>query len=283
MTDEKTSNLSQKLKSTRERLNNLSKKVSQSTKKIVKNTNESIKTTISEHKEKRETKKQEKISKARDEISKNGLMDDVPEMVTLPVFEQERMEIVEQQHDAMISIVEEMQRLSERLDHVEKRYRTVTNNDVRIAENNEKDGKNTNFTSPVMSEVIHLLGASLIWIVILFGIDKFLSQRELLIMGSYPAEIPAWALGACTWSLYMLHRLGESSQALKLPKLLLFQTSAAVGITTAIGLMVYDDTMTTISNVWTWGTIIAIALLLASSMIASALNSTKKFVGMKNE
>ena len=131
-----------------------------------------------------------------------------------------------------------------------------------------------------MSEVIHLLGASLIWIVVLFGIDRFLSDRELLLMDSYPAEIPAWAIGATTWSLYMLYRLGEASQALKLPKLLLIQTAAAVGITTAIGLMVYDDTMTTISSVWTWGTIIAVALLLASSMIASAWNSTKKLVGM---
>ena len=62
-------------------------------------------------------------------------------------------------------------------------------------------------TSPVMSEVIHLLGASLLWIVALFGIDKLISDRELLIMNSYPAEIPIWAIGAATWSLYLLMTL----------------------------------------------------------------------------
>ena len=56
----------------------------------------------------------------------------------------------------------------------------------------------------MMSEVIHLLGASLLWIVALFGIDKLISDRELLFMNSYPAEIPIWAIGAATWSLYVI-------------------------------------------------------------------------------
>jgi len=33
--------------------------------------------------------------------------------------------------------------------------------------------------------------------------------------------------------------------------------------------MVYDETMTTVSSVWVWGTVIAIGLLLDASMIAS--------------
>ena len=42
-------------------------------------------------------------------------------------------------------------------------------------------------------------------------------------MDSYPAEIPVWAIGAATWSMYLLHRLGKSSgDALRLPKLLAF-------------------------------------------------------------
>ena len=137
--------------------------------------------------------------------------------------------------------------------------------------------------SPVMREVIHLLGASLVWIVVLFGIDKYLSDNAILIVDSYPAEIPIWGVGALTWSYYLLQRLGKSSKALQLPKLLMFQTSIAVGITTTFGLMVNDETMTTVSNVWIWGTVIAVGLLFASSMIASAWKSTKKLVGFKGE
>lgn len=288
MTDDNSSNLSEKLNKTREKLNLLSKKVAETTKSMVESTNNSIKSTISDHKEKRQKKREEKIERAKSELSEDGLLDDVPSMITLPEFEQERMEIAAEQNDTMINIVEEMQRLSERIDSLEKRIRIVSASQNQLS-NGEKEKPDLDSdatvvsTSPVMSEVIHLLGASLLWIVALFGIDKLISDRELLIMNSYPAEIPIWAIGAATWSLYLLHRLGKSSNALKLPKLLTFQTSAAVGITTALGLMVYDETMTTISNVWIWGTIVAIGLLLASSMIASVWSSTKKLVGISNE
>ena len=288
MTDDNSSNLSEKLNKTREKLNLLSKKVAETTKSMVESTNNSIKSTISDHKEKRQKKREEKIERAKSELSEDGLLDDVPSMITLPEFEQERMEIASEQNDTMINIVEEMQRLSERIDSLEKRIRIVSASQNQLS-NGEKEKADLDSdatvvsTSPVMSEVIHLLGASLLWIVALFGIDKLISDRKLLIMNSYPAEIPIWAIGAATWSLYLLHRLGKSSNALKLPKLLTFQTSAAVGITTALGLMVYDETMTTISNVWIWGTIVAIGLLLASSMIASVWSSTKKLVGISNE
>ena len=46
-------------------------------------------------------------------------------MITLPEFEEEKMEIVAEQNETMITIVEEMQRLSERLDSVEKRFRNL--------------------------------------------------------------------------------------------------------------------------------------------------------------
>ena len=208
-------------------------------------------------------------------------------MATLPEFENERREIASEQNETMITIVEEMQRLSQRIDHLERRHKALSTNNSKVHEvttSQPKQERETNTTtSPVMGEVIHLLGASLVWIVVLFGADKFISERAILIMDSYPAEIPIWGIGAMTWSMYMLSRLGQSSNMLRLPKLLLFQTAAAVGITTALGLMVYDETMTTVSSIWVWGTVIAIGLLLAASMIASVWQSTKNLVGITDE
>ena len=286
MTDSEPSTLSEKLAMTKKRLGILSKKVASSTKSMVENTNNSIKTTISEQKEKRQHKKQEKLAQTKTELSEAGLLDDVPSMITLPEFENERMEIASEQNETMITIVEEMQRLSERIDLLERRHKaiTTTNRSQQITTKEPEQKSETNTTtSPVMGEVIHLLGASLVWIVVLFGADKFISERAILIMDSYPAEIPIWGIGAMTWSMYMLSRLGQSSSMLRLPKLLLFQTSAAVGITTSLGLMVYDETMTTVSNIWVWGTVIAIGLLLAASMIASVWQSTKNLVGITDE
>lgn len=275
--------IAERLNATGNKLAELSKKVSDSTKTAVGNANESIKNAISENKQKRDAKKQKKLEDARSELSSEGLFDDVPSMVTLPEFEDERISIVAEQNENLVLVLEEMQRLSERVDSLEKRNRSLQTSTVKTKKK-PKDisdsGKEIN-TSPVMSEVIHLLGASLIWIVALFGVDKFISERELLILDSYPAEIPIWGIGATTWSLYLLYRIGKKSPTLMLPGLLRFQASLAVGITTTLGIMINDDSTSTVSSVWTWGTIIAIGLLLGSSMIASAWNSTKKLVRIK--
>lgn len=287
MASDRVESVTEKLNLTKQRLSDLSKKFSEGTKSMINKTNQSIKTGVAKHKENRQKKTQEKIASTKRDISIDGLMDDVPEMVTLPEYEDEKLEIVAEQNENMIAIVEEMQRLSERLDSVEKRFRKFGNSDVKKSRktldnaNNNVDSKIE--PSPVMREVIHLLGASLVWIVVLFGIDKYLSDNAILILDSYPAEIPIWGIGALTWSYYLLQRLGKSSNALQLPKLLMFQTSIAVGITTTFGLMVNDETMTTVSNVWIWGTVIAVGLLFASSMIASAWTSTKKLVGFKTD
>ena len=275
--------IAERLNATGNKLAELSKKVSDSTKTAVGNANESIKNAISENKQKRDAKKQKKLEDARNELSSEGLFDDVPSMVTLPEFEDERISIVAEQNENLVLVLEEMQRLSERVDSLEKRNRSLQTSTVKTKKKPKdiSDSEKEINTSPVMSEVIHLLGASLIWIVALFGVDKFISERELLILDSYPAEIPIWGIGATTWSLYLLYRIGKKSPTLMLPGLLRFQASLAIGITTTLGIMINDDSTSTVSSVWTWGTIIAIGLLLGSSMIASAWNSTKKLVRIK--
>ena len=116
MTEQKENSLSEKLNNTKKRLNELSKKVADNTKSFIQSTNNSIKTSLNERKEKREEKKQEKLNQAKKEISEDGLLDDIPKMITLPEFENERIEIAAEQNETMITIVEEMQRLSERVD-----------------------------------------------------------------------------------------------------------------------------------------------------------------------
>ena len=275
--------IAERLNATGNKLAELSKKVSDSTKTAVGNANESIKNAISENKQKRDAKKQKKLQDARNELSSEGLLDDVPSMVTLPEFEEERMSIVSEQNDNLVLVLEEMQRLSERVDSLEKRNRSIhKSKENSINKSNEDEISDDKVsTSPIMSEVIHLLGASLIWIIALFGTDKFITERELMILDNYPAEIPVWGIGATTWSLYLLYRIGKKSPTLKLPGLIRFQTSLAVGITTTIGILINEDSISTVSSVWTWGTLIAIGLLLCSSMIATAWNSTKKLVRMK--
>ena len=257
-------------------------------KNAVAKTNEKVKQAVQDSKDKRNEKREMKARLAKDELLSEPILNDVPSMVTLPEFENERMEVVNEQQSNQLLLLEEMQRLSSRVDTLERRQK----NSVKQSENQiipitegpietdlKRDTKQMIGTSEAMGEMLHILGASLLWVVALVGMDQFVTEKQLMLTSAYPADLLLWSVGSFSWVMYLLHRLGKSG--LKMPLLIRVQASLAVGITTLMGLMLNDDEMSTVSNVWTWGTILAIALLLGSSMLATAWRSTKKLVGIR--
>ena len=257
-------------------------------KNAVAKTNEKVKQAVQDSKDKRNEKREMKAQKAKEELLSEPILNDVPEMITLPEFENERMEVVNEQQTNQLLLLEEMQRLSSRVDTLERRQKNgvkqMNNQLIPVEEgplenDSKKDAKQMIGTSEAMGEMLHILGASLLWIVALVGMDQFVTDRQLMLTSAYPADLLLWSVGSFTWVMYLLHRLGKSG--IKMPLLIRVQASLAVGITTLMGLMLNDDSMSTVSNVWTWGTILAIALLLGSSMLATAWRSTKKLVGIR--
>jgi hypothetical protein len=130
-----------------------------------------------------------------------------------------------------------------------------------------------------MGEMLHILGASLMFVVVLVGLDYSVTERGWMLSQVYPADLAVWAIGSFSWVMYLLFRLIKAG--LRIPLLIRVQTSLAVAITTLLGLMMNNDSMSTVSNVWTWGTVLAIGLLLGGSMIATAWRSTKRLVGIR--
>jgi hypothetical protein len=256
-------------------------------KKAADRTNDAVKKVVSDSKTRIEDKREKKSQKARDELSNEPLLDDIPPMVTLPEFEVQRMGVVNEQQKNQLLLLEEMQRISSRLDTLEKRNRTIAKNTVEdysqnTAELNIEEQKakpNVIGTSAAMGEMLHILGASLVWLVALVGLDQYTTEKELMLSPAYPADLLLWSVGSFTWVMYLLFRLGKSG--IRMPLLIRVQASLAVGITTLMGLMMNDDSMSTVSSVWTWGTILAIALLLGSSMLATAWRTTKSLVGIR--
>jgi len=256
-------------------------------KKAANRTNDAVKKVVSDSKTRIEDKREKKSQKARDELSNEPLLDDIPPMVTLPEFEVQRMGVVNEQQKNQLLLLEEMQRISSRLDTLEKRNRTIAKNTVEDYSQNtaelnieEKKAKpNVIGTSAAMGEMLHILGASLVWLVALVGLDQYTTEKELMLSPAYPADLLLWSIGSFTWVMYLLFRLGKSG--IRMPLLIRVQASLAVGITTLMGLMMNDDSMSTVSSVWTWGTILAIALLLGSSMLATAWRTTKSLVGIR--
>jgi hypothetical protein len=256
-------------------------------KKAANRTNDAVKKVVSDSKTRIEDNREKKSQKARDELSNEPLLDDIPPMVTLPEFEVQRMGVVNEQQKNQLLLLEEMQRISSRLDTLEKRNRTLAKNTdedsrqntVAIKVEGHKTKPNVIGTSAAMGEMLHILGASLVWLVALVGLDQYTTEKELMLSPAYPADFLLWSVGSFTWVMYLLFRLGKSG--IRMPLLIRVQASLAVGITTLMGLMMNDDSMTTVSSVWTWGTILAIALLLGSSMLATAWRTTKSLVGIR--
>ena len=307
------SKLSKRLNSTGSKLVELSKKAALVTKSAVKKTtaasidvaqsatkagktavsktNQAVQHAVQNSKTKREEKRENNLGKIKDDLSAESILDDIPPMIALPEFENERMMIVNEQQTNQLLLLEEMQRLSSRVDTIERRERLL----IKQADFSQspviKSSLETNLlfeksnqmigTSEAMSEMLHILGASLLWIVALIGMDQFVTEKGLMLTSAYPADLLLWSIGSFSWIMYLLHRLEKSG--LKMPLLIRTQTSLAVGITTLMGLMMNDDSMTTVSNIWTWGTILAIALLLGSSMLATAWRTTKKLVGIREK
>ena len=198
MTEQKENSLSEKLNNTKKRLNELSKKVADNTKSFIQTTNNSIKTSLNDRKEKREEKKQEKLNQAKKEISEDGLLDDIPKMITLPEFENERIEIAAEQNETMITIVEEMQRLSERVDSLSNKInllskqKTPNGNDREINDKEKIVKINQEYT---INQIIHLLGVSVIWLVSLIVGDWYSTEKNLQFDGQYPFRFVIWSVG----------------------------------------------------------------------------------------
>ena len=288
MPEEKSQSLlAEKLNATGAKIADLTSKVSASTKHAISKTNNAVKAAVSNSKAKIEERRDERAKKAKKDLSAEGIIDNIPPMVTLPEFENERMTIVSEQNENQVMMLEHMQRLSERVDILERRHKARLEELFEIKKNqtvsDEVDEEDVPIigTSAAMVEALHVLGVSIVWIAILIGIDKYGDGNDIIIASAYPLAIFSWSVGAFSWALYLLHRLLKSG--IKIPLSIRFQTSLAVGLITLMGVMLNDDSMETVSSVWTWGTMVTIGLLIGSSMIATAWRSTKKLVSINSE
>ncbi len=239
---------------------------------------------VADAKEARREKKDEqltkKIEETKAELKEDGHIPLTPAMITLPEFEEERMALMAEEHDILVDLVDHMHALSSRVDQLEQTYKALAmedkaNRQLDAPMSSSTDEKVSATTSRGMTAALSLLGASLVWVVLLTGLDRYLASNEVMVFSIYPAEIPVWGLGAGSWVMFVLHQIGKTAPFLRVSKPMLIQTGLAVGITTVMALLLSNDTISTMSSVWTWGTAIAVAVLFSSSLVASAWRTTK--------
>ena len=141
-TSEATIDLQQRLKDTGDALKDASrrfgmmtarfaKKTGDEVSKAVDRTNQSIQSGLANAKERKEKRREEKIATLQEEISGDGIIETLPDMVDLPTPEerenerQEHLAMFEAQTETQLSIIEELQRMSSRLDDLERRNRAL--------------------------------------------------------------------------------------------------------------------------------------------------------------
>lgn len=256
-------------------------KVAGASRDAVTKTGTAVSQAVEAKKERKEEKRAKKLEDTKAEIRDDGFIEIAPEMITLPEFEGERMAIMAEEHDVLVELVDHMHSLSTRIDQLETTYRALALDQHPItmeSSGSESSVKGHEPTSKVMTSVLSLLGASLVWVVILTGLDRYIASNSIMLFDNYPAEIPVWGIGAASWVVFVLFQLGKSAPFLRVSTPMLIQTGIAVGITTSMALLLTDNTISTMSNVWTWGTAIAVALLVSSGLVASAWKNTQKLL-----
>ncbi|MBQ70506.1 MAG: hypothetical protein CMA65_03330 [Euryarchaeota archaeon] len=256
-------------------------KVAGASRDAVTKTGTAVSQAVEAKKERKEERRAKKLEDTKAEIRDDGFIEIAPEMITLPEFEGERMAIMAEEHDVLVELVDHMHSLSTRIDQLETTYRALALDQHPItmeSSGSESSVKGHEPTSKVMTSVLSLLGASLVWVVILTGLDRYIASNSIMLFDNYPAEIPVWGIGAASWVVFVLFQLGKSAPFLRVSTPMLIQTGIAVGITTSMALLLTDNTISTMSNVWTWGTAIAVALLVSSGLVASAWKNTQKLL-----
>ena len=256
--------------------------VADASKDALAKTNEAVSNVVESKREQKEERLTQKIEATKAELKEGGYIAPVPAMVTLPEFEEERMAVMAEEHDILVDLVDHMHALSKRVDKLEGTYRALAMEErAKVnapAERHEAGSSALPATSQGMTAALSLLGASLVWVVLLTGLDRYITSNAWMLFETYPAEIPVWGVGAGSWVMFVLRQLGRSAPIFRVSTPMLVQTGLAVGITTMMALLLTDDTISTMSSVWTWGTAIAVAVLVSSTLVANAWRSTRKIL-----
>ena len=280
------------LKKTKTQIADLSIKAANATKTSINTTSEAIQGKVLESKERSKKKKEAKIESLKNDIKDDGFIDSTPPMMVLPNVDTEQLNVLDAQTDAQIQIVEEMIRLSERVDSLERRIVLLGEAKSDQQPRSMKDTTSDEVNQPtipedkranVMIEVLNIMGASLLLLVSLFAIDGYLKDNELLLLNKYDLGIPLWTLGVFGWSLFLFQRMSKTGAVLSVPLLYRIQISLAIAMATMMGMLLSEESLDTISSAWIWTTVLASGAIIGVSMITSAWKITKGMVGIDND
>ena len=272
------------LKSTRSKLAKLTHATAEMTKSTFNNTAEAIQDKVMDVKTKSKERKEKKIEGIKTEIKENGRLDDTPEMVILPNITLEQSTIMKDQIESQILIVEEMKMLSSRLDDLEKQLirlgKSKPEPSKEFQTNKQEEESDANF-STIGNEILTFLGATLLTLVGLFGVEVYIDGKDVLLFNTVPLLTSIWTVTAIVWSAFLFSRIGHINPGLGFPVFLRIQMSFGVGLAVFALATLNGSDSQTITDGWIWISILSTTALLGASLLATAWKFTQSLVSVK--
>ena len=272
------------LKSTRSKLAKLTHATAEMTKSTFNNTAEAIQDKVMDVKTKSKERKEKKIEGIKTEIKENGRLDDTPEMVILPNITLEQSTIMKDQVESQILIVEEMKMLSSRLDDLEKQLirlgKSKPEPSKEVQTNKQEEESDANF-STIGNEILTFLGATLLTLVGLFGVEVYIDGKDVLLFNTVPLLTSIWTVTAIVWSAFLFSRIGHINPGLGFPVFLRIQMSFGVGLAVFALATLNGSDSQTITDGWIWISILSTTALLGASLLATAWKFTQSLVSVK--
>jgi hypothetical protein len=273
------------LKSTRSKLAKLTHATAEMTKSTFNNTAEAIQDKVMDVKSKSKERKEKKIDGIKTELKENGRLEDTPEMVILPNITLEQSTIMKDQVESQILIVEEMKILSSRLDDLEKQLIRLGKSKPEPSKEIQSDKKpklnDDNNLSTIGNEILTFLGATLLTLVGLFGVEVYLDGKEVLLFNTVPLLTSIWTVTAIIWSAFLFSRIGHINPGLGFPMFLRVQMSFGVGLAVFALATLNGSDSQTITDGWIWISILSTTALLGASLLATAWKFTQSLVSVK--
>ena len=272
------------LKSTRSKLAKLTNATAEMTKSTFNNTAEAIQDKVMDVKTKSKERKEKKIDELKAEIKENGRLIDTPEMMILPNITLEQSSIMQDQVESQILIVEVMKLLSNRLDDLEKQLirlgksKPEPSKEIQSEEQSEVDDANF---STIGNEILTFLGATLLTLVGLFGVEVYLDGKEVLLFNTVSLLTSIWTVTAIIWAAFLFSRIGHINPGLGFPMFLRVQMSFGVGLAVFALATLNGSDSQTITDGWIWISILSTTALLGASLLATAWKFTQSLVSVK--
>ena len=273
------------LKSTRSKLAKLTHATAEMTKSTFNNTAEAIQDKVMDVKSKSKERKEKKIDGIKTDLKENGRLEDTPEMVILPNITLEQSTIMKDQVESQILIVEEMKILSSRLDDLEKQLIRLGKSKPEPSKEIQSDKQpkviDDNNLSTIGNEILTFLGATLLTLVGLFGVEVYLDGKDVLLFSTVPLLTSIWTVTAIIWSAFLFSRIGHINPGLGFPMFLRVQMSFGVGLAVFALATLNGSDSQTITDGWIWISILSTTALLGASLLATAWKFTQSLVSVK--